>query len=531
MQWSFRSLRLWGTGLVLGAGLALAPAALAQVGGNKNWCPPDTIFPQSVTSGAANPQQPQQPRPPQDQVPEQDMSAERSGAGGGEQASLSTPHMIGDFPGQFAFANTVRTVTIQGVNPALPGPLGQAPLFNVNANVAARARVPLASNGAFKIAENESPMPLDRVFVNFNYFYNINQFTHAIGAPTIVTGTPTVGVVNSFSGFGALVPTPALQTIALTNPTVAAVINTAGAIHTAAVATGNQALYDQYLRAVITENNALPANASPALQAAINNVLAANGKPPAYVGGVRVGPGLAFPAAQFNITGITGGLNGVNFDVTNGRLGEYREILGFEKTFLDGDASFGIRMPLVQLQGDGSVAMSDVADLTFITKYAFINNRQTGTVLSGGLAVTTPNGPDITFAGNQTFHSVLLQPYMGGIYRLDRLFLQGFSSIVVPTGAQESVLWFNSYGAGLTVFQSSESILTSVTPVLEGHLTTPFNNHDPNGLIYSPYVFDLTGGVHFGVGRRSYLTVGACMPLTGPKPFDTEIFGQVNFRF
>ena len=36
-----------------------------------------------------------------------------------------------------------------------------------------------------------------------------------------------------------------------------------------------------------------------------------------------------------------------------------------------------------------------LGDLTIVTKYALINDRETGNVLSGGLAITAPTSPTI----------------------------------------------------------------------------------------------------------------------------------------
>jgi hypothetical protein len=44
-------------------------------------------------------------------------------------------------------------------------------------------RIPAANHG-FKIAENDSPVPVDRVFFDYNYFNNVNvEFNEATGAP------------------------------------------------------------------------------------------------------------------------------------------------------------------------------------------------------------------------------------------------------------------------------------------------------------------------------------------------------------
>src|SRR5262249_49952 len=51
-----------------------------------------------------------------------------------------------------------------------------------------------------------------------------------------------------------------------------------------------------------------------------------------------------------------------------------RETFGFEKTFLNGDASIGMRVPFFQLHNEEGASFSDVGDVTFITKFALVNN-------------------------------------------------------------------------------------------------------------------------------------------------------------
>src|SRR5262249_51357386 len=80
-----------------------------------------------------------------------------------------------------------------------------------------------------------------------------------------------------------------------------------------------------------------------------------------------------------------------------------RETFGVEKTFLQGDASIGLRLPLNSLDADSPFAGfggsdTDIGDLTVIFKLALWYDHQSGNVLSTGLAVTAPTGPD-SFAG------------------------------------------------------------------------------------------------------------------------------------
>src|SRR5206468_12316687 len=94
----------------------------------------------------------------------------------------------------------------------------------------------------------------------------------------------------------------------------------------------------------------------------------------------------------------------------------YRENFGFEKTFFDNSASIGLRLPLNTLSSESNTAGmggtdTDIGDLTTIFKYAFWQDPESGTLLSGGVAITVPTGPG-HFAGSSipTQHVTVLQP-------------------------------------------------------------------------------------------------------------------------
>jgi hypothetical protein len=200
----------------------------------------------------------------------------------------------------------------------------------------------------------------------------------------------------------------------------------------------------------------------------------------------------------------------------------HRETFGFEKAFLDGNASFGMRVPVIQAGGE--FGFDDVGDLTFIGKYAFYNDRETGNLLSAGLAVTAPTGNSILLADGTTLHSTLLQPYVGWIWRADRFYSLGFGSVVVPTDSRD--VTFGAFDAGFGYL-----VTNWLAPTFEAHVNTAFNHRgfegDPIGFADNVV---LTGGFHSFIGR-SILTAGVAVPVTGPRIYDVEAIVQFNFRF
>jgi hypothetical protein len=218
---------------------------------------------------------------------------------------------------------------------------------------------------------------------------------------------------------------------------------------------------------------------------------------------------------------------------TAGQANFQRELVGFEKTFLGGDASFGMRLPFRQLNGDDGVEDRHLDDLSLIFKYALVNDHTTGNVLSTGLVVTLPTGDALKIDGQSDINSTVFSPFVGFIYHFGDFFAQGFSSVAVPTDARDVTLWFNSLQLGYRLYRcdSPDRWLTSVTPVAEFHVNTPLNHR---GLDEVPIGFsdslNFTGGCYFGF-RRAVLGIAVGTPMTGPRPYDYEVFSSLNFRF
>jgi hypothetical protein len=210
----------------------------------------------------------------------------------------------------------------------------------------------------------------------------------------------------------------------------------------------------------------------------------------------------------------------------------HRELFGFEKTFLDGRASVEFRLPFLQansnLEGFGG---QHLGDLTIVTKYAFLLDNETGNIASGGFAITTPTGPSVpTFDG--ALHSTLLQPWFGYIRNFDAFYIQGFHSIVVPTDPRDVTMLFTDIGVNYWLYRGAPNqFLNSIVPLAEVHVTTPLNHRNTDGPIFVPDQVVFTGGVHFGLGRNTTLSFGVATPVTGPRPFNVEAFGQLNWRY
>jgi hypothetical protein len=215
----------------------------------------------------------------------------------------------------------------------------------------------------------------------------------------------------------------------------------------------------------------------------------------------------------------------------------HRETVGFEKTFLEGNASIEVRLPFVQLEGSDLVNASGVGDLTVLTKYAFINDRDTGDVFSAGLAVTAPTGghDEAGFIG-LPIRDWLIQPYFGYILNLDDLYIHGFESIVIPTDSRDATIVFTDIGLGYWVYRNRErdARLTGVVPTLEMHVTTPLTHRGLSSAtadnVGVPDWLTFTAGAHIYCGRTE-VGLAVATPVTGPRPFDLEALASINFHF
>src|SRR5262249_26862584 len=303
----------------------------------------------------------------------------------GDFPTFFNPNMMGDWPTIIARQTRVMLgtqTTVTTTTTIIDFPLTTTTTKTVTTPLA-QARtvlVPVPTRGSFKIADNESPMPRDRVFTYWNYYDRLGFPQTGANAP-ITTTTTTRGLNNQ-------------------GDTV------------------------------------------------------------------------------FTTTTVTTATPGAP------RVSSNRETFGFEKTFLDGYASVELRAPLLQ-QGDGGAGFGadNFGDLTVIGKYAFILDRDTGNVFSGGLAITVPSGRSIPITAG-SFHDTLIQPFVGYLWNFDQFFIQGFHSVAVPTDARDVTLLFNDLGVNYWLYRGSpDRPLSSVVSAIEAHLTTPLNHRNFDGPI------------------------------------------------
>lgn len=337
---------------------------------------------------------PQQPAPEQPPAAEPSFSPEQFAAtGSGEEFAAASPNVIGDGSVTTCFTRVIRnpiglppvtvTTCVTRFVPDMPSMTDEREALAASAHLAARVN-------SYKIAENESPRPQSRVFLNYNYYHNVN-------------------------GLGA--------------------------------------------------------------------------------------------------------------DV-------HREMPGFEQTFLDGDASFGMRFPAFQ-DTNGLLNLDGFGDIVLNSKFAWINDRSTGEVFSTGLSLVVPSGRTFRFPQGGTIRDEVFLPWVGGIFSRPRYYIQGFSSASIPTDFRDFAVYFDDVSAGYWLMRNNaDSGLTGIVPTIEAHVTAPMNHRglSASGIGMQDSVA-LTFGSHFIIAQRGILTLGVVTPVTGPKMFDVEALAQFNLRY
>jgi hypothetical protein len=206
---------------------------------------------------------------------------------------------------------------------------------------------------------------------------------------------------------------------------------------------------------------------------------------------------------------------------TDGSFEINRETFGFEKTFLDGQASIGLRLPFEQ-----DSFGSDVGDLSIIAKYAFLNAPSQGAVVSGGLAVALPVNSPGGSAIVQPFVGWTLSPILDNtvVSPFGTLLFQGFHSIIIPMNGSGDAIAANSLSAGVSLGAVNGTAITGVVPTVELHLNSPLNRLDDSNL-------NATFGAQIEIANGPWIGLGVAMPVSGPKPFDTEAIATLSLRF
>jgi hypothetical protein len=214
----------------------------------------------------------------------------------------------------------------------------------------------------------------------------------------------------------------------------------------------------------------------------------------------------------------------------------HRETIGLEKTFCDESASVGFRLPFLQVTGDSLVKEGLIGDLSLIAKWAFYYDKARGDVISTGLVLTLPTGNDQLNRLGNNFNDVIVQPYIGYLWNLDRWFIQGFSSLAVPTATGDVTILNTDIGVGYWLYKNDANErfarIGAIVPTLECHLLTPLNHRGSGNMpVGMPDSYTVTTGVQIIFPDRSTLGFAVGAPLSGASPYDVQAIVSFNYHF
>ena len=212
----------------------------------------------------------------------------------------------------------------------------------------------------------------------------------------------------------------------------------------------------------------------------------------------------------------------------------HQQMFGLEYANTDRTFSVGVRLPYNQYVAPGLFSNTGLGDLTLIGKAVLYEDRCSGSLFSGGLAITVPTG-ELPFASTTTGDNprgTLIQPWLGHIVTRGDWFTQGFNAIVIPTDADDVTFLSNDMSFGYFARRAPGEFLSAVVPVVESHTNVPLNRvgtrTEPVGFVTTVTIL---GGVQMFFRDRVGLGFAAGAPVTGPRPFSLQSTVALNAWF
>lgn len=220
-----------------------------------------------------------------------------------------------------------------------------------------------------------------------------------------------------------------------------------------------------------------------------------------------------------------------------------RTNVGVERLICDEHTSVGLVMPTYTVSATSGVpefngSRLTAGDLTVFLKRTVWQDCWNTKLVSAGLAVTTPTGPDTLF-GNTRFdtpHNPTVQPFAGYLYDCCSWYFHGFTSLDVPMNTNNVTLLYNDFGLRYRLYQNPNprGLISAAIPTLEAHVATPLNNQGVlrgTDVAVAPHAVNLTIGVDLRLFGQAKLVLGYVTPVTGPKLLDYEVQSQFSLGF
>jgi hypothetical protein len=247
--------------------------------------------------------------------------------------------------------------------------------------------------------------------------------------------------------------------------------------------------------------------------------------------------------------------------------------IGFEKTFFNGLASIYVGVPfLYATENISGQQINGLGDINAGFKVILYQSLPTGNTFSGGMTVSFPSAhaaisTSAIQSGNGNGNTLLpsspievnptyFQPWLAGLLIFDRLSVQEYFGIMVPTDQNVATFLNNDFSIGYSLIRSSDNLgVTSLTPNIgvkaliplshrgilpDGQGVTSFVPSNANGtlpaapipgqFLFSDQIF-LTGGFSVGLGERWLVSANVVVPVAGPKGFNVGASFGLNYFY
>jgi hypothetical protein len=247
--------------------------------------------------------------------------------------------------------------------------------------------------------------------------------------------------------------------------------------------------------------------------------------------------------------------------------------VGFEKTFFNGLASIYVGVPfLYATENISGQQINGLGDINAGFKVILYQSLPTGNTFTGGMTVSFPsahaavstsavqsdngNGNTLLPSSPIQVNPTYFQPWLAGLLIFDRLSIQEYFGIMVPTDQNVATFLNNDFSIGYSLIRSGDSqFVTSLTPSIgvkaliplshrgilpDGQGVTSFVPSNANGtlpaapipgqFLFSDQVF-LTGGFSVGLGERWLVSANVVVPVVGPKGFNVGASFGLNYFY
>jgi hypothetical protein len=229
----------------------------------------------------------------------------------------------------------------------------------------------------------------------------------------------------------------------------------------------------------------------------------------------------------------TATVRGAGFDL-------HRYQVSVERTIMDDRASFYVNVPFLDAVSNVTNQPIDgFGNISAGFKAILAGDPECDGLLTAGLTVSAPTGRDAVFAtaGNLVagvfvptdtvrINPTYIQPWLAARRNFDRLFVENYTGVLVPTDDAVATFINNNLTVGYELLDRNEDdcedrMISSITPLVSLQALIPVSKRGSERLPFGyPDQFFLSSGAAIGLGEKTVLTATVVTPVSGPKGFD-----------